>query len=125
MRSFQLVVEGIFIKSPELGDELGGFHTTFFTYANDAVNAKHRTERRLLARMEAHSVKPNLGWPKTHYLVSDIWELSDSSAVDQASDTGFTFFSLGIFQEITLSARRLYMCRTKPWLLLEPSKFRG
>lgn len=114
------MVEGVFLHAPELGDEVGGFHATFFLRANNATNAAHRVRDLLAIRMSHHGVTKSKGvLLNTYCWVHDLWEITDERlSQEEFNDSGFTFFSIGWFEKFYLAFRRVLFARFRPWLLI-------
>jgi hypothetical protein len=119
MSPYQVVVEGVFVCVSGSDPDFG-FHGTFYTYANSARNAVHRTENLLRERMSRHGIDQHLGGIfSTYYTVRDIWEVEQAIADEKgAIDLGFTLFSIGKWERYFLAVRRAWMRRFKPWIVL-------
>ena len=122
MKAYQVMIEGVFVRSPELGCLTGGFHTTFFVLAINAPNAVHKVKGLLAKRMAAYSVVGvNAEWFMTYYWAHDIWEVTMGKYSDnQGLDSGFTFFLIGRMEKFFLAARRLFFSKYRHWLLVKP-----
>ncbi|MBG3849820.1 hypothetical protein I4699_06135 [Xanthomonas hortorum pv. carotae] len=116
------MIEGVFVRSPELGRLTGGFHTTFFVMAINAANASHKVNKLLAKRMAAHSVvSDNAGWFMAYYWVHDIWEVTvEKYSENEGHDSGFTFFIIGRMEKLFLAVRRLFFNKYRQWLLVQP-----
>lgn len=123
MTPYQVMIEGVFVHSPELQGRAGGFHTTFFINANNAVNAVDRARILLADRMHHHGVySSSRGIQRTYFWVHDLWEISaERLSQDSGHDTGFTFFRIGRSERIYLALRCLFFQRFRPWLLVAPA----
>lgn len=122
MKSYQIMIEGVFVRAPELGHLTGGFHTTFFVMAINAANASHKANELLAKRMAAHSiVGHDSGWFAAYYSIHDIWEVAaDKYVENHGRDSGFTFFLVGRMEKFFLAARRLYFKKYRQWSLVQP-----
>jgi len=125
MTSYQIMVEGVFTRAPQLGllvAGLGGFHTTFFVMSISANNAAHKVSELLATRMAAHSVVGHdSGCFVAYYWIHDIWEVTSEKYEEyEGHDAGFTFFLIGPMERFFLAARRLYFKKCRPWLLVQP-----
>ncbi|MCW1979509.1 hypothetical protein VDF90_09550 [Xanthomonas campestris pv. raphani] len=122
MNTYQVMIEGVFVRSPELGRLTGGFHTTFFVMAINAANASHKVNKLLAKRMAAHSVvSDNAGWFMAYYWVHDIWEVTvEKYSENEGHDSGFTFFIIGRMEKLFLAVRRLFFNKYRQWLLVQP-----
>lgn len=122
MNAYQVMVEGVFVRSPELGRITGGFHTTFFVRAINAANASYKVKGLLAKRMAAHSVVGvDAGWFTAYYWVHDIWEVTvEKHSESEGHDSGFTFFLIGRMEKLFLAARRLFFNKYRQWLLVQP-----
>ncbi|WP_411851531.1 hypothetical protein ACLB90_02840 [Stenotrophomonas sp. LGBM10] len=120
MVSYQVMVEGVFIRSPVLDKRLGGFQTTFFLRANNASNAAHRVRELLVARMSRHDVSDEEnGVLKSYFWVHDIWEVTEERLLQaKLKDAGFTFFFIRWYEKPFLALRRVYFDKFRPWLLV-------
>lgn len=117
MIAYYVMVEGVFVHAPELGAEIGGFHTTFYLRANSGANAVHRVAELLDTRMRLHQVsgRPN-GVLRTYCWVHSCMEIAEEDFGQcEQRDTGFTFFRIGWFERFHLAVRRLILQRYKPW----------
>ncbi|USI99285.1 hypothetical protein MUG10_14470 [Xanthomonas prunicola] len=122
MNAYQIMIEGVFVKSPEMGRLTGGFHTTFFVIAVNAANASHKAKELLEKRMAAHSVVGvGAGWFASYYWVHDIWEVTAGKySENEGHDSGFTFFLIGRMEKFFLAARRLFFSNYRQWILVHP-----
>jgi hypothetical protein len=106
------MVEGVFIRSAELGGELGGFHSTFYVQAVSASDACRNIESLLRLRMERHGVVLGNSWfQRAHFLVCGLWDITKEKYDESAStDSGFTFFRVNAWDRVYLTLRGGY-CR--------------
>lgn len=121
MTPYQVMIEGVFVVVAAEADSVLGFHTTFYVMANNASNAAHRTSGLIAERMQAHSVKESSssGLFKTHYVVHDIWEVTEQKFQEHSGlDSGFTFFRIRPFERLQLAFRHFFLQRAKPWRLV-------
>ncbi|WP_295924225.1 hypothetical protein [uncultured Xanthomonas sp.] len=119
MRFYQVQVEGNFVHAPVLEGKLGGFQTTFFLSANNAKNAIHKVRTMLVDRMDRNSVfREDHGFFKSYFWVNDIWEINENKMLEKHGDSGFTFFRINFYEFLSLSIRRFYLVKVKPWLLI-------
>ncbi|WP_457022053.1 hypothetical protein [Luteimonas sp. A611] len=116
------MIEGVFVRSPELGRLTGGFHATFFVTAVNAANASYKVKELLAKRMVAHFVVGvDTGLFMAYYWVHDIWEVTmEKYSENEGHDSGFTFFHIGRMEKLFLAARRLFFNRHRQWLLVQP-----
>lgn len=121
MKSYQVMIEGVFVHAPELIGEAGGFHATFFLLANNARNAVNYARRMLLTRIEDHNIREvDRGPFSTYYLVRDIWEISgERFSENHGKDHGFTFFRIRGFEKIRLFLSKVFLKRFRPWLFID------
>ncbi|MEI2454412.1 MULTISPECIES: hypothetical protein [Lysobacter] len=121
MALYQILVEGVFVTSPELGKDVGGFHTTFYVKANGAANAVHRVGDPLAERMLRHQVLARQAkLLKAYFWVDDLWEVSEEKFLqNEGRDSGFTFFRIGLLERVHLALRREHFKIAKPWLLID------
>ncbi len=120
MAYYQVMIEGIFVTmGAECGGNLG-FHTTFYVNANNAPNAVHRARNLITSRMKAHDVgELKSSAFKTHYVVHDIWEVTDQKFNEHSGrDSGFTFFRIRPLERVQLALRHALLKITKPWRLV-------
>ena len=119
MRIYQLMVEGVFIRAPELGPDVGGFQATFFIRSANAASAVDRVRSVLLDRMNAHGVATiDTGIFRAYFSVRDIWEISEDRMLSvEGRDLGFTFFSIGGAERLHLALRRILLAVFKPQIL--------
>lgn len=110
MKFYQLMVEGVFIGSAELGGELGGFHSTFYVKAVSASDAWRNIESLLRLRMERHGVVLGRSWSqRAHFMVCGLWEITKEKYDENASmDSGFTFFRMNTWDRVYLALRSGY-----------------
>jgi hypothetical protein len=121
MTPYQVVIEGVFVAVTSEADCSLGFHSTFYVMANSASNAVHRTRSLIAARMRTHAVKEtnSFSFFKTHYVVHDIWEVTEQKFEEQKDrDLGFTFFRIRLLERLHLAIRYQYLKRVKPWRLV-------
>lgn len=124
MKAYQVMVEGVFVVSPELGVRPGGFQTTFFVLAINAANATKKAGDLLGERMKFHSVIGiHSGIFTAYYLVRDIWEITpEAYSTNKGRDSGFTFFLIGQFEKFFLACRGVFLRKHREWLLVRPLK---
>jgi len=120
MVPYQIMVEGVFIRSPVFDGRLGGFQSTFFLHANNASNAAHRVREVLAARMSRHGVSDGKGGVlESYFWVPDIWEVTEERLLQaELKDAGFTFFRIRWYEKPFLALRRVYFGKFRPWLLV-------
>lgn len=122
MTPYQVMIEGVFVGVPSETESGLGFHTTFYVMANNASNAVRRTSSLIVKRMQDHSIKEasSSGLFKAHYVVHDIWEVTEQKFQEQSDrDSGFTFFRIRLIDRLQLALRHLYLQRVKPWRLVQ------
>lgn len=124
MKSYQVMIEGVFVCAPELMGEIGGFHATFFLRANDARKAVSLVRKMLLERIEGHNIiEIEQGLLSSYYLVRDIWEISDERLSKyHEKDHGFTFFRIGGIEKIRLYLSKVFLKRFRPWIFVDGSR---
>lgn len=117
---YKIVIDGVFVRSPELGPEMGGFFTTFFIEAVNVENALLKVRALLVARMREHSVTSVEGGVfKSYFLIHEIGEAEEDRIVEKiGEDSGFTFYRVGFFERISFSVRGA-------WLARNPRMFSG
>lgn len=127
MTLYQIMIEGVFVNAPELGPDVGGFHTTFYLEANNAANAAHRVRSSLTDRMVRHGISENKsGVLKAYYWVHDLWEVTEEKFLQhEQRDSGFTFFRIGRLEKFYLIMRRSFFQRYRPWLLIGTKATKG
>lgn len=111
MLRYEMVVEGVFIYAPELGQGVGGFYTTFFLSANNAANARHLARRLLIDRMASHGVVLCAGAvTKSIFYVHDLWEISaDRFDRFNGVESGFSFFKIGWGSRISIYLKAFFL----------------
>lgn len=120
MTPYQILVEGVFVKTLGAGDSTFGFHTTFYVMANNAANAVHRVAPMLENRIAAHGFATiEHGASRTYCFVRDIWEVTgEKLSQNDGKDLGFSFFEIGSIEKGYLMFRRAFFKRFKPWLMI-------
>lgn len=120
MVAYEVMVEGTFVDVEGKHGARYGFHSTFVLEANNAPNAAHRVSSLVKSRLDIHGVRPvDAGICKSYFWVHDIWEIDiDRLSRNQGRDNGFTFFRISRIGVPYLYARRLFLARFKPWLIV-------
>lgn len=124
MKSYQLLVEGIFIRAPELQGEVGGFQSTFFVRSGSAGSSVDRLRLALSDRMNAHGIiSEERGFFKTYCSVRDIWEVSEERMLSfEGQDLGFTYFRIRPTERVYLACRRVVLSRFRKRLMVRISR---
>ncbi|MEN5425728.1 hypothetical protein ABE522_05035 [Stenotrophomonas pennii] len=115
LKYYRIVIDGVFVRSPELGSELGGFFTTFFIEGVNIENAIFKIRGLLVARMSGHSVTVVKGGAfKSYFLIHEIGEVEGERVVEKiGGDSGFTFYRVGFFERLSFSARGAWVARNR------------
>lgn len=118
MKSYQVMIEGVFVEAPELHGKCGGFHATFFLQANNAPHAMHRVRAMLSERMSKHGVKQGA---ESYFWAHDVWDITEERFLEcEGRDEGFKCFRIGMIERIKLGFQGRWFRKRKPWLLVSP-----
>lgn len=120
VKLYQLMVEGFFIRAPELEGDVGGFQSTFFVRSGSVGSSVDRVRLALSDRMSTHGVASNeLGFFRTYCSVRNVWEVSEERMLSfEGRDLGFTFFRIGPVERVYLASRRVVLSRFRPQRLV-------
>jgi hypothetical protein len=115
LKYYKIVIDGVFVMSPELTPERGGFFTTFLIGGVNADNAIFKVRALLADRMRAHSVTIVEGGVfRSYFLIHEIGVIEDEDVFEKIGvDSGFTFYRVGIFERLLLAARGAWLARNR------------
>jgi len=117
MKSYQVMIEGVFVDAPDVLKR-GGFYSTFFLQANNAPHAMHRVRAMLSERMSKHGVTQRA---ESYFWAHDVWDITEERFLEnEGRDDGFTFFPIGMVARIRMGFHGRWMRKRKPWLLVSP-----
>jgi hypothetical protein len=121
MRYYQVVIEGNFVRIPDIGTNICGFFSTFYVMAENAIAAKRSLVPMIRARVSQHGIgQIKNGFFRSCFLIHQFWETTDAQFTENAGrDFGFTFFQIDLITKLKLRIRVLYLRRFRKWRLVE------
>ena len=120
MRSYKIIVQGLFLNVTGMDRACVGIYSTFFISAISASSAVERIRGALYERLRNENIdQVKSGIFKTYFIVHGIWEIEENAVPDASRNVGgASLFKIGRLEKIYYAIKRIILNKTKPWILI-------